>query len=202
MHGPTDSSTLRGVAVPFLAFADDVVLLSTSAAGLQSKLRLLQGFSDQSGLSVNLQKTEILVFGGQFGVQKDKHEFRYGEKRVAIVQSYRYLGVQFHCNGKFREGAQVLAGAGQKAAFALERRCAELGVRKLRSRVELFDVLVGPILGYGAEVWGPGYGPKSGGGMETGIVQSECTGHSCGVYCGFESRLYPRRFLANLAAFQ
>ncbi|GAQ77988.1 DNA/RNA polymerase superfamily protein with reverse transcriptase domain [Klebsormidium nitens] len=160
--GTADNPELSGVEVPFLAFADDVVLLSTSAAGLQKKLGLLEEFSKESGLPVNLQKTEVVVFGGQFAVQKVRNEFQYAGERVAIAQSYRYLGVQFHCNGNFREGVQVLAAAGRKAAFALEQRCAELGARRIRTRVGLFDVLVGPILQYGAEVWGPGYGPRWG----------------------------------------
>ncbi|GAQ89854.1 protein with reverse transcriptase domain [Klebsormidium nitens] len=153
---------LRGVRVPLLAFADDVVLLSTSAAGLQRKLELLEGFSRRTELLVNLQKTEVVVFGGKVEAQKAKHEFRYGGERVEIVESYRYLGVQFHCNGSFRQGVQFLAEAGRKAAFAMDRRCKELGLRKISTKLGIFDTRVSPILQYGGEVWGPGYGREWG----------------------------------------
>ncbi|GAQ86738.1 Reverse transcriptase-related protein [Klebsormidium nitens] len=162
MRGEEDP-TLKGVRFPLLAFADDVLLLSRNPEGdLQRKLRLLEKFSKESGLSVNLQKTQIVVFGGRFSSQKGKHDFEYGEELVEIVQSYRYLGVQFNCNGKFTEAVQHLVEAGRKASFAMERRCAELGLRRASTRVGLFDVLVSPILGNGAEVWGPGYGPEWG----------------------------------------
>ncbi|GAQ86860.1 Reverse transcriptase-like protein with RNA-directed DNA polymerase domain [Klebsormidium nitens] len=161
MRGRGDP-TLMGVGVPLLAFADDVLLLSTDPEGLQRKLEVLERFSEKSGLSVNLQKTQAVVFGGQFGSQKRKHDFRYGGEQVEIVKSYRYLGVQFSCIGSFKEAVQHLVEAGRKANFAMERRCAELGLHKASTRVGLFDVLVRPILGYGAEVWGPGYGPEWG----------------------------------------
>jgi hypothetical protein len=43
MHGRGDP-TLRGVGVPLLAFADDMLLLSTNPEGLQRKLKLLKRF--------------------------------------------------------------------------------------------------------------------------------------------------------------
>lgn len=55
-----------------------------------------------------------------------------------------------------------MAAAGRKAAFAMEQRCSESGVQSLSARVRMFDVLVKTILGYGAKVWGRGYGPKWG----------------------------------------
>ncbi|GAQ79205.1 reverse transcriptase-related protein with [Klebsormidium nitens] len=89
MRSSAGDPTLKGVAVPLLSFADDVVLLSTCAEGLQKKLALLERFSEQSGLSVNLQKTQVIVFGGQLGVQRVRNEFLYAGERVEIVSSYR-----------------------------------------------------------------------------------------------------------------
>lgn len=147
-----------------MAFADDVLLLSTDPEGLQQKLEVLERFSAKSGLSVNLQKTQTVVFGGHFGCRKGKHDFRYGGEQVEIVKSYRYFGVQFNCNGNFKEAVQHLAEAGRAKGdiSAMEQRGAELGLQKASTRANLFDVLVRPVLGYGAEVWGPGCGPEWG----------------------------------------
>ena len=48
--------------VPLLLYADDLALLSTRAEGLQSMLDALQDFSKRRRLTVNLKKTEVLVF--------------------------------------------------------------------------------------------------------------------------------------------
>ena len=42
-----DAPTLRGVLVPLLLYADDLILMSTSAAGLQKQLDALASFCDQ-----------------------------------------------------------------------------------------------------------------------------------------------------------
>ena len=43
-------------------YADDVILLSSFAAGLQQKLDLLQTFCEYWCLSINIEKTKILIF--------------------------------------------------------------------------------------------------------------------------------------------
>ena len=43
----TDAPTPRGVVVPLLLYADDLILMSTTAAGLQKQLDALTSFCDQ-----------------------------------------------------------------------------------------------------------------------------------------------------------
>ena len=45
-----------------LMFADNVVLVSDTIPGLQNQLNILYNFSEDSGLQVNLDKTNIVVF--------------------------------------------------------------------------------------------------------------------------------------------
>ena len=42
-----DAPTLRGVLAPLLLDADDLILMSTSAAGLEKQLDALASFCDQ-----------------------------------------------------------------------------------------------------------------------------------------------------------
>ena len=53
---------LWGHAVPPLFYANDLVLLATSPAGLQRQLDRLGVYSSAWALQVNLLKTEIVVF--------------------------------------------------------------------------------------------------------------------------------------------
>ena len=45
-----------------LMYADDLILMSESAAGLQKQLDALASFCEERQLTVNLNKTEVVVF--------------------------------------------------------------------------------------------------------------------------------------------
>ena len=51
-----DAPTLKGVMVPLLLYADDLILMSESAAGLQKQLDALASFCEERQLTVNLIK--------------------------------------------------------------------------------------------------------------------------------------------------
>ena len=57
-----DASTLMGVMVPLLLYADDLILMSESASGLQKQLDALASFCERRVLTVNLSKTKVMVF--------------------------------------------------------------------------------------------------------------------------------------------
>jgi hypothetical protein len=65
-----DFSSLAEVPVSCLLFADDLVLLSSTRAGLQAMLGTLERSSRRTGLTVNMDKTKVVVFGAQ--LQKDR----------------------------------------------------------------------------------------------------------------------------------
>ena len=57
-----DAPTLMGVMVPLLLYADDLILMSESAAGLQKQSNALASFCEECQLTVNLSKTKVAVF--------------------------------------------------------------------------------------------------------------------------------------------
>lgn len=56
-----DALTLRGVLVPSLLYADGLILMSTSAAGLQKQLEALASSRDRRQLTVHFTKTKAVV---------------------------------------------------------------------------------------------------------------------------------------------
>ena len=62
---PSEGVPLPGLGRPLrvLLYADDMVLLSDSAVGLQTLLNALHAFCEASHLEVNVPKSEIVVFG-------------------------------------------------------------------------------------------------------------------------------------------
>ena len=89
-----DGCPLADAVIRILLYADDVVLISSSAAGLQRHLDILHSFCVTWGLTVNLQKTKIMVFNTNRQTLQTLH-FLYDSQPVEIVTSYTYLGVLF-----------------------------------------------------------------------------------------------------------
>jgi len=134
-----------------LMYADDTVLLSDSAAGLQKALNSLEQYCKDWRLNVNCSKTKVVVFGGRSS--QAKYNFKYNDKCVEIVNGYKYLGVYFNENGSFVQCKNQLIKQAERAMFALLNRCRALHL-PIDIQLELFDKIVVPILTYGCEVWG------------------------------------------------
>ncbi len=152
---------LAGRPVPPLLFADDTLLLSTSAAGLNAQLAALQTYCDAKKLTVNASKTQVMIMrpGGGGGCSRlaAGEVFTYAGKRLDVVAATKYLGLTFAQLSK-RHGftccAEELAAAGRRALLAVRRRAWELGACAVEHQLQLFDIFVQPILSYGCEVWG------------------------------------------------
>ncbi len=158
--GSADLPRLAGRLVPPLLFADDMLLISLSAAGLQAQLHCLQAYCDAKRLTVNTAKTQVMVLrpGGGSGKPAAGETFTYAGKPLDAVRSVKYLGLTLSQLSKGRgwgSCADVLADAGRRAMFAMRRRAWELGASSVAQQCSLFDVFVTPVLSYGCEVWGP-----------------------------------------------
>ena len=118
-----DAPTLMGVMVPLLLYADDLILMSESASGLQKQLDALASFCEQRQLTVNLSKTKVVVFETR---QSDVCDFVLSGAVVERVESYKCLGFVVHATKGF--GTDALVATAKKALFAMRRRCALLGI--------------------------------------------------------------------------
>ena len=74
-----------------LLFVDDVVLGSSTSAGLQNQISSLQKASDSLGLTVNLDKTKVMIFRKGGHIASGKIWF-YNSSKLEIVNSCKYLG--------------------------------------------------------------------------------------------------------------
>lgn len=82
-----------------LLYADDTVLLSESAEGLQKALDIFSEYCNIWKLKVNTKKTKVVVFCKR--KSKTPHVFHFNGLMLDIVENYCYLGVCFNYNGKF-----------------------------------------------------------------------------------------------------
>jgi hypothetical protein len=86
LHTP-NPIILNDKEINCLMYADDVILLSQTEVGLQSKLHKLQSFCNDWCLEVNVSKTKILIFNK--AGRLIKKEFWLFDQVLESVSSYR-----------------------------------------------------------------------------------------------------------------
>ena len=106
-------------------------------------------FWEQQQLSVNLARTKVVTFASRARCQA----FTFNGSKEERVQSYKYLGFEFHATKALTRGISKLVSAATKAMHAMNYRCAFLHISDPKQRCRLFDSLVLPILSYASEVW-------------------------------------------------
>ena len=151
--GSCDPVSLGSSKISCLCYADDIVILSESADGLQKCLDKLSSYCEKWGLSVNVSKTQVLIFN-KGGHRFSRYRFLLGDQELKIVQEYCYLGIIFSAGGNFTKALENLNDKARKAFFAF-RKYDKFGNAKLSFK--FFDTLVKPILTYSSEVITPFY---------------------------------------------
>ena len=143
----------NGVLVSHLLFADDLVLLERSEKVLQQYLDYMNIFTNENRMRLNLDKTKVIVFNNT-GRAMNNYTFKYQDKIIENVTSYKYLGIFFSAIGNFSVGKNELRKVALKALFKLKKSMGDNFKTDLTLTLRLFDALIKPILLYGCEVWG------------------------------------------------
>ena len=149
-----DPVTLNGIDnINALAYADDIVLLSTSKDGLQKALTIVHQYCQDWRLKVNCKKTKCMTFSR--GTQKEKTQFKMGGEVLENVKEYKYLGIIINKkNCTFTPSIKALRNKATRALYAIK---AKVNIHRLPIKMafKLFDALIKPILLYASEVWEP-----------------------------------------------
>ena len=96
-----------------LLYADDLVILSESASGLQNCLDAVGNFCSTWGLDINYNKSKVMVFSKSSRLFY--LSFTLNNIQLECVREYKYLGVIFSLNGSFTRALNDLYHRGQKA---------------------------------------------------------------------------------------
>ena len=148
-NGPGNIS-IQGTRINHFLYADDLVLLSETKAGLQRHLAGLENFSKAKELTVNTKKSVVMVFNS--AGRKSNEKFTYNNKELKTVQSFTYLGVEIAASGSFTVGIKNLCTKAKKAMIPLFRTIIQFRL-PFRNALKLFLTFVEPILLYNAENW-------------------------------------------------
>jgi hypothetical protein len=99
-----------------LQYADDLVLISESAIGLQNSLNILSCYCDKWNLTVNVDKTKSMIFN-KAGRKFTRESFLYKNNRIDLGMEYTYLGIIFKPSGIFRNAVEVSCKKSTKSLF-------------------------------------------------------------------------------------
>lgn len=147
-----------------LLFADDMAIFTESATNMRRMIKNLEKYTKKWGMKVNLDKTKIVMFRKTTNkiteiakIEEHASEiFTFNGTPIEYVESYRYLGLNFHQSGTWTQTAAEAKIKGLRLTYKLKeklRKCPQLPVAEKR---ELFVTCVQNGSLYGAEIWGFG----------------------------------------------
>jgi hypothetical protein len=84
-----------------ILYADDTVILSESAESLQEAISAFEEYCNIWKLTVNTNKTKIVVLSKNKKKHKTNVAFKIYGQVIDLQDSYSYLGVIFNYNGNF-----------------------------------------------------------------------------------------------------
>ena len=143
----------NAVELFLLLFADDIILISETVVGLQNQLNVLKEEADRLKLTVNLDKTNIIVFrkGGHLSAWEKWH---YGNVEMKVVNNYKYLGLQFTTKLSLNVSWNEVSKKGKKGVIDILRTLRKLNCTDITIFWKMFDAQIEPLLSYAGEIWG------------------------------------------------
>ena len=136
----------------YILYADDLILCSESAEGLQMLIDGLFEFCKKWHLIVSLAKTNVLVFGKR----NMEAKFIFNSSEIKIATEYKYVGtvVSTKCREMFRKNQDHLADKCTNAMYALKSYSKNaIGQLQPYLAIKMFDSQIVPIMEYTSEVW-------------------------------------------------
>ena len=150
-----DGIPVDTLLIVYLLFADDLVLFSDSANGLQKQLTALYKYASLWHIIVSNPKTKVLIFNKRHTSECDS--FYYGDDIIEKNEKYKYLGVVYstkYPKNVLKETFLHLASQAGKAVFSLHKQSRPV-VGKLSPVIafKVFDWQILPILEYASDIW-------------------------------------------------
>ena len=143
-----DPIKIQNTKINHFLYADDLVILSESKAGLQRGIDKAHEFSKVMHLTINVKKSKTMTFNaaGKF----IRETFTLDNKPLEPVQTFCYLGVDIKCSGAVKHVMNVLNDKGSKALRPLLCAIARFNI-PVKTSIKIFHSYISPILLYNTE---------------------------------------------------
>ena len=110
--------TLDQLLLYLILFANDAVLFSDTPEGLQLSLDKLQAYCERWNLTVNVDKTKIMV-SRKGGILSRCEKWLYNGAEMEIVNQFNYVCIIFTPGGSFIQATKTLSGKALRALCSL-----------------------------------------------------------------------------------
>ena len=144
---------LNNKTINSLSWADDLVLISTSPAGLQRCLDKLLDYCYKWGLSVNSGKTKCMIVNDNRRNISSTSHFYYNTKELELVRSYTYLGFCMHKSNNLKYVVEDRIKKATRMIYPIKQLSLAGNYINIPVAMSVFDKQVTPMLLYGAAVW-------------------------------------------------
>ena len=142
----------KEVCIIWLGYADDLMIVSEKAEGLQRAMTRLDGAMCRAGMSVNSKKTKVMLFGKTDAVvPAPKIVLRSGP--LEVVEEFCYLGSTLAADGRLDREVEERIAKASRAFDALHKVAWKRPEISLTTKVALYRACVLSSLLYGAETW-------------------------------------------------
>ena len=147
----------EAITLFILLYADDIILLAESEEDLQTLLYKLESYCLLNEMKININKTKFMIFEttGCAFTKEINIRIRFQNQILERVFSFKYLGIFFSFNLSFNNQVNHVLTKAKHGAFLFWKYTRRFHTMKVSHLLNLFFVLVVPILLYGTEIWGP-----------------------------------------------
>ena len=139
-----------GLNVNCLLYADDAVLIASTECELQALVTTLKEGCENNGLSLNANKTKVLIL--ERDEERTECKISVNGKILEQVNEVVYLGIMFSRDGRYEMDVERRIAAGNKVNGALAALMRRRNVSTAAHLAVPNAVLV-PRLLYGSETW-------------------------------------------------
>ncbi|TWW77322.1 hypothetical protein D4764_12G0007120 [Takifugu flavidus] len=132
-----------------LLFADDVVLLASSARDLQLSLDRFAAACEAAGMRISTSKSEAMVLDRK----KVECLLRVKEEILPQVEEFKYLGVLFTSGGRMEREIDRRIGVASTVMRTLHRSVVVKRELSRKAKLSIYRSIFVPTLTYGHELW-------------------------------------------------
>ncbi len=153
-----------------LAYADDIVVVSDSAEGLQQIINICAIWTGEWRMKANVTKSAVMEISANGQELHEGYDFiyTYNGEELPKVPVYKYLGILFDENVDFNPQIRKRKAACKQRLGAL-KAVIKLQRLPLKIKQRLVDASVTAAMRYGVEVWGWGHD------KELDIISNNCS---------------------------
>ena len=145
-----DPINFQNEKIHHFLYADDLVMISNSAEGLQRSLNKLCEYANHKYLTINIKKSKTMIFN--FLGRHLRNHFSIEGQQIESVNTFCYLGFEFKPSGTTKHAMNTLNEKAKKALRPLI--CASFRFNLPAKTISrLFHTFVSPIILYSVENW-------------------------------------------------